>query len=208
MAWLMGGSGTAPAARIPAALRKAISGLFAFKPFLKRFEWDCLILNDFLTLLKETGLNPETGARAKTHLERLPTGNHMRRDVFAWLESHPALLLKVGLGSVPLMVSSGVIETLMGMLKQVIERMPIPKFSTLTLATPLFCGAQTNESINAALTTCSHQSLKNSRSENCSRTHRKRKRDFLVNQVMECLQETPSAQASRNHHTFGRPFMY
>ena len=69
----------------------------------------------------------------------------MRRDLFAWLESHLVLHMKMGLGSVPLLVSSDVIETLMGMLKQVIERMPTPEFSTLTLATPLFCGGQTEE---------------------------------------------------------------
>lgn len=196
MAWLMGMSGTAPAASLNEALRKAIPGLCAFKPFLMRFERDCLILNDFLALLKEKGLNPETGARAKAHLERLPRGNRMRRDLFAWLESHLALHMKMGLGSVPLLVSSDVIETLMGMLKQVIERMPTPEFSTLTLATPLFCGGQTEETIHTALTSCSHQSLKDWRSENCSRTHRKRQRDLLVNQVVECVQETPSAKAA------------
>ena len=120
----------------------------------------------------------------------------MRRDLSRWLESHLVLHLKMGLGSVPLLVSSDVIETLMGMLKQVIERMPAPEFSTLTLATPLFCGAQTEETINAALTSCSHQSLTKWRSENCSRTHRKRQRELLVTQVVECMQETPSAQAA------------
>ena len=129
------------------------------KVFIEKFERDCRILNDFLLMLKDNGLNPEIGAKAREHLERLPLKSRMRILLLAWLTSHLALHERMGLGCVPLLVSSDIIETIMGKIKQVIERMPAPEFTTLTLATPLFCGRQSHEKIQTAIDRCSHKTL-------------------------------------------------
>jgi len=84
----------------------------------------------------------------------------------------------------------------MGRIRQVSERMPTPEFTTLTLATPLFCGRPSQETIQAAIERCSHKTLIDWRSENCSRTHRKRQRDLLITQVVDDVQETPITQVA------------
>jgi hypothetical protein len=196
MAWLMGGSGRAAPNSLASALRKALPGLSLMKPFLVRFERDCLSLNAFLELLKNRGLNKETERLARKQLERIPRRSRLRKELTKWLEEHASLHESMALANTPLLVSSDVIETIMGMLKQVIERMPTPEFSTLTLATPLFCGPVTPDSIQAALARCPHGDLLDWRNENCAHTHRKRQSELLIHQVIPTVQETRSRQAA------------
>ena len=188
---LMGGRGQAPAKSLACALRRCIPGLAKMRAFIERFERDCRTINRFLLLLKNNGLNEASYAAAQPILDLLPKTNRLRPKLTAWLLAHKNLRSQLNMGDAPLLVSSDIIETVMGMLKNVIERMPIPEFTTLALATPLFCGAQTEASIQDALRRCAHGDLIDWRSENCSNTHRKVKRDLLIGQVVEHVPKPP-----------------
>jgi hypothetical protein len=196
MAWLMGGGGRAVPGSLAGALRKALPGLAQMKSFFARFNRDCKALNAFLEVLKSEGINSETAERAKEKLKKLPKGNRLRKDLERWLSKHLAIQRSLVLGDTPLLVSSDIIETLMGMLKLVIERMPTPEFSTMTLATPLFCGPVNAQSIQEALTSCSHSALVDWRSSNCNHTHRKRRTELFMLQAVPDVQKTRSRRAA------------
>ena len=196
MAWYSGGRGAARVGTLTAALRKVLPGLAQMRFFLRRFDRDCRILNEFLALLKNNGLNKETGVQARRLLEGLPrTSSKLRSTLGNWLDAHLALQSSLP-SNASLLVSSDIIETVMGQLKQVIERMPSPEFSTLSLVTPLFCGRQTEESVQRAIETCPHKALMDWRLENCSRTHRKRREEIFAYQAIEPVQDPPITRAA------------
>jgi len=195
MAWYSSGRGRARSATLAEALRKVLPGLSSMRFFLQRFERDCRGLNEFLALLKSNGLSKETGRQAHLILARLPRTTKLHSALRSWLDAHLALQNSLD-DDVPMLVSSDVIETVMGQLKNVIERMPLPEVSTLALTVPLFCGGQTEESIDHSLARCSHKSLMDWRSENCARTHRKRRDEILTHQLIETVQDPPITRAA------------
>ena len=195
MAWYSSGRGRARTGTLAEALRKVLPGLASMRFFLQRFERDCRGLNKFLALLKNNGLSKETGRQAQLILAQLPRTSKLRSALRSWLDAHLALQNSLA-DDAPLLVSSDIIETVMGQLKNVIERMPLPEFSTLALTVPLFCGGQTEESIDHSLVRCSHKSLMDWRSENCVRTHRKRRDEILTHQLIETVQDPPIMRAA------------
>jgi hypothetical protein len=172
---LIGGKGRSEQNSLKAKLREVLSGLSKLKHFLRVFQADCAALNAIQMHLKTHGLNQKSYRHAKIQVENLPARSKIKKKTLEWLDNHIRIHCKMGIGQTPLPVSSDVIETLMGVIKNVIERHPTPEFTSLTLAAPLFCGSLSSERIRAALTTCPHKDLTSWRTENCKGSFRHRK---------------------------------
>ena len=102
----------------------------------------------------------------------------------------------MSIGQTPLLVSSDLIESLMGLLKHIIERSPIPEFTTMSLAVPLLCGNQDLESLTAALQSCSHKTLTRWRNENCSHSVRHVRPELLGELKKIEVQKTVQSRAA------------
>ena len=153
---LMGGQGRAKEESELNQLRKAFCGLAQLRSFLDRFCSACGIVEKFLKVMKQHGLNQATYKEAKAQLEQLPQSSKLRVKLSAWLEKHLLIQCRLGIGQTPLLVSSDVIESLFGKFKTIIQRNPQAELNRLTYIIPLLCGVHDTNEISHALFGCSH----------------------------------------------------
>jgi hypothetical protein len=139
--------------------REAFAGLSRLRPFLIRFCHTCLVTELFLELMKTAGLNESTYSRAKETLKKLPLRSSVRTRLSNWLEKHINLHRRLGLGDLPLLVSSDCIESLFGMFKTIIQRNPQAELNRLVYVLPLICGNHSSSDIDQALRECSHSEM-------------------------------------------------
>lgn len=172
---LTGGRGRAEEDGLLARVRAAFKGLSTKRWLITRLARDCLAANELMELLKNRGLNQETYREAKAIIMKLPAKKGIRQRLLKWLQQHIQIQCRLGIGQIPLIVSSDVIECLMGVIKMIIERNPLPEFGRMALAVPLLCGQQTSDTIREGIARCSHADLKKYLRENVNNTIRKQK---------------------------------
>jgi hypothetical protein len=152
---LMGGQGRASDGTELAALRKAFSGLAQLRVFLENFVETCLVLERFLKIMKQQGLNQAIYVEAKVILTQLPERSQVRSRLLVWLDRQLRVQSRLGIGQLPLLVSSDVIESLFGKFKTIIQRNPQAELNRLLYMIPLLCGKRTGKDIDRALRDCS-----------------------------------------------------
>jgi hypothetical protein len=148
--------GSAPAGTDFAKIRKAFAGWARLRPFLNRFAHTCALTEQFLKRMKTRGLNATTAQTAPTILAQFPPRSLVRKRLSQWVEKHLQIHQGLGLGSQPLLVSSDVIESLLGLFKTLIQRPPQAELNRLLYVLPLLCGNHSAAEIDRALQTCSH----------------------------------------------------
>lgn len=158
---LMGGQGRAKDNSELSLLRRSFLGLAQLRSFLERFCSACELGEKFLKLMKQNGLNQETYREAKAILLQMSENSIVRIRLLAWLEKHLSIHCRLGIGQLPLLVSSDVIESLFGKFKTVIQRNPQAELNRLVYLIPLLCGTHTKDDINNAIQNCSHQQMLN-----------------------------------------------
>jgi hypothetical protein len=156
---LMGGQGRAKEESDLGQLRKAFPGLAQLRSFLDRFCGTCAVVERFLKVMKKRGLNQATYKEVKTQLEQLPESSEVRQRLMAWIEKHLLIQCRLGIGQMPLFVSSDVIESLFGKFKTIIQRNPQAELNRLIYLIPLLCGRHESNEIAHALFGCSHQQM-------------------------------------------------
>ncbi len=139
--------------------RQAFAGLSGLRPFLVRFCHTCFVTELFLELLKTAGLNEVTYARAKEILKKLPRLSPVRIRLSSWLEKHIDIHRRLGIGDLPLLVSSDCIESLFGMFKTIVQRNPQAELNRLLYVIPALCGNLHSSDIHRALQECSHSQM-------------------------------------------------
>ena len=82
-----------------------------------------------------------------------------RRRMEAWLTRQLRVQSRLGIGQLPLLVSSDVIESLFGKFKEIVQRNPCAELNRLVYVIPLLCGPHTADEIALALRSCSHQQM-------------------------------------------------
>ena len=158
---IIGKRGRAKSGSDVSILRNAFSGLSGLRQFLKRFCSSCQIIERFLKLLKQKGINPTTHGEAKMILEKLPMEMKARQRLLEWLDRHLHVQSRLGMEQMPLCVSSDIIESLFGKFKEIIQRNENAELNRLVYVIPLLCGTHTTNDIQMALRNCSHQELLN-----------------------------------------------
>lgn len=91
-----------------------------------------------MAILKNEGLNQENYDVCIQHIIKLPERSKVRIRLVTWLDQH--LVIQKKFPSLPLLVSSDIIESLFGNFKHIIERSPQADMNRTTLLIPALCG--------------------------------------------------------------------
>jgi hypothetical protein len=172
---LMGGQGRSKDNSQSSGLRKAFHGLSQLRSFLEQFGATCRVTEQFLKIMKQQGVNQKSYAEAKALLEQLPGRSKVRTNLLSWLDRHLRLQCRLGIGQMPLMVSSDVIESLFGKFKTIIQRNPQAELNRLVYIIPLLCGSHTAAAIDRGLWDCSHLQLLNKIKQDIPQTLRQQR---------------------------------
>ena len=144
---------------IVAVLRKAFPKVPCLRLFIEKFAMTCTVVNKLQMLLKNQGLNQETYQAGLAILAELPETSHTRKTLTEWMNKHIRLHCLMSIGQTPLLISSDVIESLIGQLKLVLARSPTGELTRLTYMLPTLCGNLTIGSIMHALKETTHDDL-------------------------------------------------
>jgi hypothetical protein len=156
---LLGGRGRVEEATIAGRLRQLAGGLGPHQVFLERFTLACEVVERCLETLKNKGMNQATFREVVAELERLPDGSHVKGRLTKWARKQLNNQARLGIGQMPLLVSSDIIESLFGKLKVVLSRNPKAEFNRIALTVPCLCGTLTEGTVGQALRTVTHRDL-------------------------------------------------
>jgi hypothetical protein len=155
----MGGQGRSKDNSQLSGLRKAFCGLSKLRSFLEQLGSTCRVTEQFLKIMKQKGINQASYWGGKVLLEQLPERSKVRFRLLYWLDRHLRIQCRLGIGQLPLTVSSDVIESLFGKFKTIIQRNPQAELNRLVYILPLLCGSHTAAEIDRGLRDCSHSHL-------------------------------------------------
>jgi hypothetical protein len=187
---LMGGQGRAIEGSELSGLRKAFCGLAQLRVFLVKFVTTCALVEQFLKIMKQKGMNQASYVEAKTLLAKLPEHSKVRTRMMAWLDRHLLVQCRLGIGQLPLLVSTDIIESLFGKFKTIIQRNPQAELNRLIYMIPLLCGKRTSDDIERALRDCSHLQMLEQIERTIPRTLRQQRHRVLDSGRGDAVPET------------------
>lgn len=114
--------GRAKQGSLLARLRTAMPGFWLLKPFLTRFAKTTKVVSPVMEILKQKGLEQNSYEICEQLSEELPKHSKVKTPLPRWLQQH--LEIQKPTTSLPLLVSSDIIESLFGQFKQILERSP------------------------------------------------------------------------------------
>ena len=158
-------------------LQSAFPDLCSIKYFIKEFSTTAKVTSSIMAVLKNEGLNQENHDLCAQHITKLPEHSKVRTRLATWLDQH--LVIQKKFSSLPLLVSSDIIESLFGNFKHIIERSPQADMNRTTLLIPALCGVLDESSIVNAFNKVGHQDIKEWEDENIPYTMRRRRQAFL-----------------------------
>lgn len=156
---LLGETGHTKANSLAGRLRHFVPGLCCYGEFLERFSLFCDVAREFLQLMKHEGFSPSSCKTAEELLRKLPEKSRFRQRMTLWLQAQSACHKALGLGEMPMPVSTDIIESLFGKLKAAIARNPKAEFNRIVLTIPTLCGTIVQQIIEQALQDASHRDL-------------------------------------------------
>jgi hypothetical protein len=160
-----------------AKLRAALPGFALLKPFIKRFANTTKVVSQVMEILKNKGLDQTSYEQCCQLSEELPKNSKVKKRLLIWLQQH--IKIQKQITSLPLLVSSDIIESLFGNFKHIIERSPQADMNRTTLLIPALCGNLDEITITQALSKANHNELKNWEQENIPYTMRKKRQAFF-----------------------------
>lgn len=182
---LLGGTGRQPDGSIAARIRGYMPHFGAFRSFLQDFSTTGVIASKILKVLKNKGVNQKTYLEVQSLILQLPPRSKVRKKMTAWLDKHLHIQCRLGIGQMPLSVSSDVIESLLGKFKVVLQRNPKSEFNRIVLTIPALCGKISEHEIKNKLAIVSHTDLLRWEQKNVASSHLKQRRSFLQTQVQK-----------------------
>jgi hypothetical protein len=174
----MGSPGQVHEGSFTARLRALLGGLGKHRLFLLKFIQTCQTVRTILEIAKNKGINQKSYAEIKAEILKLPERSKTRKKLTIWLERHITIQCRLSMGQTPLMVSSDIIESLMGKFKIVSMRNPKAEFNRIILSIPTLCSRASTSTVTEALETVTHASLTQWERQNVLNTQNKMKRRF------------------------------
>lgn len=164
-------------------LRTAFPHFIQSKAFIKRFALTTKIVSDIMKILKNKGLNRENYKKCYQLSCQLPKNSQTKKHLQVWLKKNIKLQKKLKtkhkLPTLPLLVSSDIIESLFGHFKHIIARSPQADMNRSVLLIPALCGILNDNMITQALSDASHSDLIEWEKENIPYTMQKKRHDFF-----------------------------
>ena len=156
---LLGGRGRADKGTLADRLRRLAGGLAPHNAFLERFMLACEVVENCLEILKNKGMNQSSYREAIAELTRLPPTSGVRKRLERWCRRQLSIQARIGVGQMPLLVSSDILESLFGKFKVVLARNPKSEFNRTVLTLPALCGKRTSANVDQGLRAVSHRDL-------------------------------------------------
>jgi hypothetical protein len=175
----LAGPGRVPEASEVATLRTALAGLSRLRPFIERFATTVRTVAQVLEVLKNTGLNQQSYHHCCQLAEQLPPRSQVKQRLLTWLDRHLHIQCRLGIGQLPLVVSSAIIESLFGTFKHLIARRPQAEMNRTVLVIPTLCGALHPGTIAQALATTTHRELQEWEQQHIPSTLRRQRGEFF-----------------------------
>jgi len=175
---LMGKTRNSDPETLSARLRKYIPSLHQYDEFLGTFSFTCDVACQFLQLMKNDGFSDLTAKQAEELLAKLPEDSRFRKRMSLWLQTQRVCHKTLGLGQMPMPVSSDIIESLFGKLKAAIAKNPKAEFNKIILTIPTLCGTISPQIIDKALQEVSHRDLEAWLQKHVSPSQRQARRAF------------------------------
>jgi len=175
---LLGSAGRVAENTLAGRLRHLAGGLTPHRAFLDRFTLTCEVVECCLEILKSKGMNQASYRQVTSELERLPEASHVRQRLTRWARRQLNIQARLGVGQMPLLVSSDIIESLFGKLKVVLARNPKAEFNRIVLTVPCLCGTATEAAVAEALKNVTHRDLERWTKENVPETQQQARLAF------------------------------
>lgn len=169
--------GRAKKGSILAKLRAALPGFIALRPFVENFASTAITVSQVMETLKNKGLDQSTYEQCLQLSKQLPEHSTVEQRLSAWLSRH--IEIQSHITSLPLLVSSDIIESLFGNFKHILERSPQADMNRTTLLIPALCGNPDEGTISRALSHARHNDLMIWEKENIPYTMRKKRQAFF-----------------------------
>ena len=128
--------------------------------------------------LKHNGLDRSTYEHCCQLLQQLPANSAVKQRLDKWLRRH--IEIQRQLTSLPLLVSSDILESLFGNFKHILERSPQADMNRTTLLIPALCGNPGETTISSALGHALHRDLLAWEQKNIPYTMRKKREAFFA----------------------------
>lgn len=159
-------------------LRAALPGFIALRAFVENFASTAVTVSQVMQTLKNKGLDRSTYEQCCQLSEQLPENSTVKKRLGAWLSRH--IDIQSQLTSLPLVVSSDIVESLFGNFKHILERSPQADMNRTTLLIPALCGNPDETTISRALNHARHGDLVTWEQENIPYTVRKKRQAFFA----------------------------
>lgn len=169
--------GRAKEGSLLAKLRSTFPGLTQLKPFIKGFANTTKVVSHVMEVLKNKGLDQTSYAQCGQLSQELPANSKVKKRLQTWLQQH--IEIQNQITSLPLVVSSDIIESLFGNFKHIIERSPQADMNRTTLLIPALCGNLDETTITQALNQAHQSDLKQWEQQNIPYTMRKNRHAFF-----------------------------
>ena len=173
-----------------AKLRAALPGFLALRAFVETFASTAVTVSQVMEALKNKGLDRSTHERCCQLAQQLPEHSIVKQRLDAWLSRH--IDIQSQLSSLPLIVSSDIVESLFGNFKHILERSPQADMNRTALLIPALCGNPDTTTILNALARARHGDLVSWEQENIPYTMRKKRQAFFDDEKAK-KRETPSS---------------
>ena len=170
-------SGNAEEGSQLAKLRKAFPHFSQSRDFIVRFASTTKIISQVMEILKNNGLDKTTYKQCFELSRKLPRNSKVKKCLQSWLKKHFAI--QKNLTTLPLPVSSDIIESLFGNFKHIIERSPQADMNRTVLLIPALCGKLTDSSVTQALRQASQADIEAWEKKHIPYTVRKKRYVFF-----------------------------
>ena len=158
-------------------LRTAFPGLLKSRDFIERFAFTTKAVSQVMEILKNNGLDKTSYKQCYQLSKELPRNSKVKKRLQDWLKQ--SFKVQKQITSLPLLVSSDIIESLFGNFKHIIERSPQADMNRTTLLIPALCGQLDGTTITQALNHASQNDLEQWEVHNIPYTMRKKRHEFF-----------------------------
>jgi hypothetical protein len=161
-----------------AKLRAALPGFLTLRAFVATFAATAVTVSQVMEILKHKGLHRSTYEQCCQLAEQLPANSIVKHRLRAWLNRH--IDIQRQLTSLPLVVSSDIVESLFGNFKHILERSPQADMNRTALLIPALCGHPDAAILSNALVHARHGDLATWEQEHIPYTMRKKRQAFFA----------------------------
>lgn len=158
-------------------LRTAFPDFLKSRDFIARFALTTKTVSQIMKILKNNGLDKTSYKKCYELSKELPRNSKVKKRLQDWLKQ--SFKIQKTMTSLPLLVSSDIIESLFGNFKHIVERSPQADMNRSALLIPALCGQLNVTTITKALNHASQKAINQWEVKNIPYTMRKKRHEFF-----------------------------